>query len=430
MKKSTTNVMAFYHQNGIIPSWKHAGTFAGTSGHIATLPDIITARLATKPGEVPWENYFTTTSSEYMWKSKGGTSIIIVAHGDSPMATLKGVCSAYRHSFKDKTRKIEGGRISEKEFYDLESGKYGEVSIVDLSELANKYLYLFCNTTIRASEALSDPLMKARLGKRAEDYIRYHAKLAKEWHLERNLNIEDPFILTMGGAPSPNYGRSENDGKGFKSNFERIGIPFAHLLSISGLAHLHHEGQRSPSLVSDVDCHGWTDGTRFIGVRSSDMIKNIHIGPDTHRLLREKWPSLMKSTFQPKTFPLYVLMKFGKNTWFTQKRKVGACMDNGEPEFHVKSLQKSGQPIDFITSIGGYHGFFKYDIKEVEKINTYNCNAYSVVGDVQTLWNGGNPEYHKTKVQFYRAEIDTTKCLMKEEELCNDYDKLMLLIAK
>lgn len=426
MKKQQPQAMAFYHENGLIPSWQQAGKFAGPSGRVATLPDIITARLTTKPGDIPWGKYFTTSSSEYFWKSKGGNRILIVAHGNGPMGTLKGATKAYSHSYKDKEGRKEGGRISEKEFYDLESGKYGDVTVVDFEELAKQYQYLFCNTSLRASEALIDPLMKARLGKDAEKYIEHHAKFAKEWQKEKGYKkaIDDPFILGMDGASIYGYNDYKNNWQ-FVTNFQNMEMPAAHLLMIRQLVNCGHEGYNS--LSSDIGCHDWTDGTRMIGVREGTMT-NIHNGPNAYQLMREHWKQLMQKTFEPKTYPLYALMKLNSNTWFTQKHKTGAGCDNGEPQFHVKKLQKCGRPVDFITKIGGYHGFFKYDIKEVEAINSFDCNVYSIVGDIKTLWHGGNPEYHKTKVQFYKADIDTSQQLIKEKELANDYDKLIQLM--
>lgn len=253
--------------------------------------------------------------------------------------------------------------------------------------------------------------------------------MALEYHANRgHEGITDPFILSMEGAPCPYYGISNNDGWGFKTDFDRIGSPFGHLLTIGGLANLHFQHSRVPCLVSDIGLHEWSNGTRFVGIKKDSIITTIHPGPDVHQLLHERWKNLMVSTFEPITHPLYALVKMGRNTWFTQKRKIGARMDNGEPEFHVKKLEKSGLPVDFITKIGGYHGFFKYDIKEVETINTFGCNAYEVVGNIETIWHGGNPEYHKTKIQFYKAEIDTTKRLIGEEGLLKDYDKLMSLL--
>ena len=78
-KKETPSVqvMTFYHKDGLVPAWKQAIRFAGQEGRIAILPDIINARLSTKPGSIPWERYFTTLSAEYLGISRGGNPIIV-----------------------------------------------------------------------------------------------------------------------------------------------------------------------------------------------------------------------------------------------------------------------------------------------------------------------------------------------------------------
>ena len=103
-------------------------------------------------------------------------------------------------------------------------------------------------------------------------------------------------------------------------------------------------------------------------------------------------------------------------------------MDTGEPEFHVISLEKIGKPVKFTTTIGGYRGFFKYDIKEVEAIAPRGADVYTLAGDIEIISHEGNPEYHRVPVQFYRAEVDTSQRLIREDELCNDYKTLMKLI--
>lgn len=103
-------------------------------------------------------------------------------------------------------------------------------------------------------------------------------------------------------------------------------------------------------------------------------------------------------------------------------------MDTGEPEFHVISLKKIGKPVEFTTTIGGYHGFFKYDIKEVEAIAPRGANVYDLAGDIEVIFHDGTPGYHRVPVQFYRAEVDTSQRLIREDELCNDYEALMELI--
>ena len=52
------STMAFYHEDGLIPAWKQAQRFAGTGGRIATMQDIADLRIATGPGEAPWEQHF------------------------------------------------------------------------------------------------------------------------------------------------------------------------------------------------------------------------------------------------------------------------------------------------------------------------------------------------------------------------------------
>src|SRR3989344_1320951 len=128
-KLQSIPAMAFYHPDGLVAAWKQASRFAGDEGRIATLPDIIDARLATKPGSVPWERYFTTRSAEYVGKSRGGNRIIVVAHGVGPMATLDGVIETYKWHYSDKNRDRRGGRITEEEFHNLESGRYGPVAV-------------------------------------------------------------------------------------------------------------------------------------------------------------------------------------------------------------------------------------------------------------------------------------------------------------
>lgn len=49
MEKNSTKTtgMAFYHPDGFVPAWKLASAFIGGNGRVATLPDIINARLST-----------------------------------------------------------------------------------------------------------------------------------------------------------------------------------------------------------------------------------------------------------------------------------------------------------------------------------------------------------------------------------------------
>jgi len=188
--------MGFYHEDGYVAAFKQASRFAGRKGTIGTMPDVTDSRLATKPGDLPWEAYYTTLSAEFLGKSKGGTQILIVAHGIGPMATLDGVLKAYSYHFNDKERNRRGGRISQKEFLELESGKYGDVGIVEFQPILKRYQYPFLEVlTLR--QALDEPLLAARLGPRCKEYLERHAGFAREWHsVQMLLHRENKYGLS------------------------------------------------------------------------------------------------------------------------------------------------------------------------------------------------------------------------------------------
>jgi hypothetical protein len=97
------------------------------------------------------------------------------------MGTIDGIKQAYSHQYKDKSRDTRGGWITQAEFLKLESGHYGDVSIVELQTILDRYEYPFIQI-LRESEALSDPLLIARLGPKAAEYIALHAEVARQWH--------------------------------------------------------------------------------------------------------------------------------------------------------------------------------------------------------------------------------------------------------
>lgn len=453
--KNKPGAMAFYHPNGLVAAHQQAMKFAGKDGRLATLPDIIAARLATKPGTVAWEQHFTTMSAEYFGLSRGGNRILIVAHGVGPMATLDGILGAYSYHFKDKTRDHRGGRISQQQFLDLENGKYGEVAIVDFEAIVQRYEYPFLGT-ITGVQALLEPLIEARFGPRWKEYIIYHARLAREWHAQQaevvpdnryglpNWNDtvrrqqamhrsfaerpSDPFILQMGDASNCCYGYRDRDGA-FVSHLEQREAPFAHLLSIGGLCHLHHD-RGNISLTSDVDCHEWSNGVRLCAIREG-MPSDIHPGVDNmHKLMAANNGRLMRPCAASGcALGFFALMDFGKGV-FTQYPKMGEGMDTYAPEFRVTKIEriKSG-PTIFRTTIGGYHGFFKYGIDEVERIAPVGANAYRLPAEVKIERDGdGNMTFHVTPIKFYKVEIDATQRMLRGDDIYNDFDLLMELL--
>lgn len=426
------NAMGFYHSDGFIPAWKQAVKFAGEHGRIGTMLDVVDARLASDTKGFPWNTYFTTTSAEYFGYSKGGVQILIVAHGLGPMSTLEGIQNAYSHEYKDKERNRRGGRIPQSEFRKLEDGFYGDVSVVEFDPILTRYEYPFLSY-LTASQVLTEPLMTARLGSRAAAYVNHHAALARKYHEEEHgRTINDPHLFQMADPGNCHYSTGGFSGhpRAYRQLDKGDGA-LAHLLSTGALANVSHQSKHGlSSLANDMGCHEWWNGVRLLGIRNGERVDSVHRGfGSISGLIFENWMKLMRPVSEPvEQEKLYPLIRRG-NVMFTQYSKQGAGLDTAEPEHLVTSADLVGNPVQFVTETMGYHGFFKYDKRDVEKMMPGGANAYDLVGDPECIWTDGNPDHQKCMVQFYRVEVDTSKRLVKADTLENDYNLLMGLLA-
>lgn len=435
MKKANVgqgkNVMAFYHGDGFVPAFQQASKFAGKDGHIGTMSDVIAARLVTPPfkelgmsdpsNPTPWDRYYTTMTAEY-FGFLGGRTSIIVAHGIGPMSTLQGVLDAYRYQFDDKSRNHRGGRISQAEFEKLARGEYGDVSIIDYEEYRNRFgdgQFRVPTRYRRASEAMRDPLLVARLGQQAYEYIARHAALAREYYQKQmSLTVSDPLIIKVDDPNNLPYWCREIES----------GLAFAHLTSIGGINLVHQSGQEYPMWACDAGIHEWWDGVRLLGVRNG-LVGTITDGPDARTLLRKYWQELFEpSGLKHAPDGLFVLMQMPDKTWFTQIPKKGVSADTYEPEFCVMSMEKVGGLERFFTDSNFPVPIFRYDRREAQAVLPKEANAYELVGDPARTGGAGSKE--TCLVQGYRVKIDYTKRLVRQDELANDYDRMMQLQEK
>jgi hypothetical protein len=378
-------------------------------------------------------------TAEYVGFSRGGNKIIIVAHGVGPMSTLDGILKAYSFHFNDKTRDNRGGRISQEEFLKLERGGYGDVHVVDYKGILKRNEHAFW-AVLNLRQALEEPLLAARLGKDWYLYLTQHAEHARKWHNEQSMTPPEnryklpsweehlcsrtkrhvlaglpnsnPFILEMSAASNCSYEHA----------LKKDGLCLAHLLSIGRLMHLHHDGEES--LVCDVGCHEWYDGVRLLGLKKDACTPWIHQGPQPSTFVRKHWQKLMKPVKGKGELHFCKIMKVGRH-WFTEYSKHGESLDTCEPEFLVTSMEKVGEIQEFHTPIGGFELFFRYGIREVKMIAPYGSNAYAIVGD--PVMEG--QKYHRAQLQFYKITADTTKRVLRSDEIKNDYDALMRIIS-
>jgi hypothetical protein len=421
---NSASVMAFYHTDGLVPTWNHAMKFAGKQGRIATLPEIIDAKINADSDSPEWGTYYTSASAEYLGYSQHtGKKIIIVAHGVGPMSTLQGILKAYSYEFDDKTHRNKGGRITQEEFWKLERGEYGEVNIIDYEKQVSKYEFPFSNS-LSVGDSLKDKLILARLGANAELFLHKHKNISDVFHVQNYsaLKRESPQILTNTDPNNCSYHNSYTD----KIPDLKDNLALAHLLSIGQLYRVgDNQGDR---LISDISCHEWSNGCRFVGIQpEADISKGIHSGPDAYKLLRNHWQDLLVE-IQPTQIGFRHLTQI-RETYFTEYEKKGASMDTGEPEFLVTKIEPVGNLIDFETAIGGYHGFFKYKIIEVARLKPEGTNSYQCLGSPTIVYDkDGNPAFHKVTVQFYKAEIDSSHRLIREKDLAKNLDQMLELM--
>lgn len=229
--------------------------FIGPTGRIATLPDIANARTDLLEGSSElWSNFYNTSTSEYFGYSKKRNPIIIVAHGVGPMSSPEGIRRAYKSTLKpERHRGAEEGRVSQKDFSNLESGKFGEVSVIDYS------VRFFASQP--SWEAYENPLVRARLGKRfAEILLNAQAiSMADQSKLkgERRFDILD---------------NSDSDHYPYHHLFPDQ-PPLAHLLTLTQLSRVYSEG--STFLAFDIHCKPGLSPVKFIAIKDAGPISGV-----------------------------------------------------------------------------------------------------------------------------------------------------------
>ncbi|MBI2645130.1 hypothetical protein HYW94_03080 [Candidatus Uhrbacteria bacterium] len=176
-------------------------------GRLATIPDIVDVLLNHQLEKVSLPPYITTMSAEYAGLSRTGIPLIVVAHGVGPMATPKLARGFYdgasnRLAYKERGflkrilaeknspyerdediiqwRAYNNLRVQclaqdpkfQREFWKLCDGDYGQVEIVEMRTLGRSLKKSF-HSLLLFEEIYENPLVRARLGSRAEEFLLY-----------------------------------------------------------------------------------------------------------------------------------------------------------------------------------------------------------------------------------------------------------------
>ncbi len=253
-----------------------AETRGGPQGHIATVSDVIDARLHTNLGHDFWERFCTTLSAEYVGLSRAGNPIVIVAHGVGPLATYAGILETYSHDRTCTHGRTYGGRISAADFHRLENGFYGKVTVLDLQAVWRRSDLAFSGTPLTHAEIMAEPLWQTRLGPHAEPYLLHHKNLVREWRRQRlQPTMYEERLVGMQDAMGCYYASRELLDRALRV------VPntaVAHLLTVSGLA--EHQLGRGPgafhreALACVVHAWPWNNGTRLMSVKPTGKLRD------------------------------------------------------------------------------------------------------------------------------------------------------------
>lgn len=412
---------SFFNDLGFAQSWKTAQAFAGDIGCVATMKDIIQARVANDTDKEVWNRYYTTTSAEYIGLSKRGVPLAVITHGNGPLFKPDDWVKAYEQI--DGFHPQDNGYIDISSFHDLVDGKFGDVTIIDLSSYAPGGHRTFREYRTM-DEAINDPWTLARMGGDLSMAAAYLQNTIDAGSAENPQGASDiVFRHDLG------HGALMLCGDDWKSICVHKNLSYgdgmlaaARLLSISQLSNTHGvDRQGKVALLTEIDHHGRTDGARFVGIRGNAH-SNIKEGSDVSELA-SKWPEkiTVRHTGEVGGKFEHLIEQGGK--LYVQTRKQGCVMDSGYPLHHLKSAREIGEIVRVNFGEPASPFFFKYDNADVVRHAPEGANAFLTVSKHQDGRGQG------VAVQFYHIDADYETRILGRDEVYADIDLLVKLVA-
>ena len=412
---------SFFNDLGFAQSWKTAQAFAGDTGRVATMKDIVQARAANDTDNEVWNRYYTTTSAEYIGLSKKGVPLAVVTHGNGPLFTPEDWVKAYDQI--EDFHPQANGYIDIAHFHDLIDGKFGDVTVIDLSSYAPEGNRKF-REYLTMDQALDDPWTVARMGgdlSLAASYLQNTVAASSIENAEGASNIV--FMHDIGHGSLTRCGDDWGSVCIHKnlSNGDRK-LAAARLLSISQLYYTQGvDKQGKVALLTEIDQRGRTDGSRFVGIRGSAH-SDIKEGGDVSELARNSPEKITVPHTGEESGNFEQLLEQGGKL-YVQTRKQGCVMDSGYPLHHLKSSSKIGDVVRIDLGDPASPFFFKYDNADVLRHAPEGANAYL------TVWKKQDGGGQAVGVQFYQIEADYETRILGRDEVYADIDLLVKLVA-
>ncbi|HTM68028.1 MAG TPA: hypothetical protein VL426_01910 [Candidatus Binatia bacterium] len=413
---SLCNAMAFFDPKERQRPADLARAFAGEGGRVATLPDIIAARAAAPSEDVVWQRPFTTASAEYFGFSRAGVPLIAVAHGNGPLAEPEGPILAYVAN-RDGQRHA---RIPREEFLKVVDGACGDVAIIELLALHRLRRFPLLEM-LTYEQACEDPLVRARLGEHAQAFLDRHRRISRGWLGDEDLTYRDnDCVLSLRDTPRAGYAALKDDG-----------WAYAHLLDVSPLtdyAHGHWDKHRMHrSLVTELSLYDWGDRSGAIGIKGGGPIRRVHPGLGlTATSFSRLWRRLVRrATGQAPSLPL---LRTFDGLWFSCHPGTGFEPGTAEPDRPVRQIAVHEDVRTFkMPIVNGDHQVLTFDHALVRAEAPEWADAYRIVQEARTVWEGDLAAYHVVKVEYVFADIEPDWGIPPARELERSFDLLLSL---
>ena len=263
------------------------------------------------------------------------------------------------------------------------------------------------DVALTAEEALHDPLLRMRLGKHGANYIIKNNELAR-----KACKCSHPKIMTTSQSYNTSYVEMDLDERVWKPASTESGWAFAHLLDLSHLS-FSSDREYGSGLFSHSYPHEYWYGARMVGVPDGSRTKDGATEElDPYDMIRDDWERFMRPvSHEVDPITPYRIERLN-GEWFTRYPKASpeeACMDSGDLQYRVRSVRPIGTGRFDVKEMF----FLRYPISAVREIMPDGANAYEVVRICPKAGDGTTPVI----VQFYEADVDTSRSLPRADEL-------------
>jgi len=407
-----TNSVRFVSDNHV-KTFSMASQFVGEKGRIANATDIIKARLNYDINHEIWQDYFVTSSTEWIGLNKNNQLVLAVLHEESPLEDIHILETNYKYQ-RDKPI---FNLVDRSLFLDILDGSWGAVTIIpfkDILEMENRIpnQYKF----MEMQQAINNKLLLARLGtednKLIKKYLSRHE--IESIQLNRKINayntLAKTFIRSKIGRYYPlrvlqNKKLSIDPALGSNHGIDLTEMAFAHFIVLKGLEKFNDEFHTTTIGISEVN-----KNVSMIGIL--DKSKDIFFQKDSSKICTYHSRNLYKAPQKliidnildkSQELDFYHIKEFDKY-YYTFR-------DDGSPEHLVRGMKILSTRTIKIKELNG-----KIDKDQVLKVaNNSHCNSYRIIN----IDNSSN-SYFKVKIDCLNIEVETHKIVATEKQLISD----------